>query len=49
VSLTEGKEVSRYVTENLKKGFIRHSQSEYRAPIIFARKKDGTLRICIDY
>jgi len=49
VSLAEGEEVGRYVAKNLKKGFICYSQSEYGAPIVFARKKDGTLRICIDY
>jgi len=41
--------VRRYVEENLRKGFIRHSQSSCGAPIVFAKKKDGTLRLCIDY
>ncbi len=30
-------------------GFIRPSTSPYGAPILFVRKKDGTLRMCIDY
>jgi len=30
-------------------GFIRPSRSPYAAPVLFARKKDGTLRMCIDY
>ena len=38
-----------YVKENLRKGFIRHSQSPCGAPIVFAKKKDGTLRLCVDY
>jgi transposase InsO family protein len=38
-----------YVEENLKKGFIRHSQSQCAAPIVFVKKKDGSLRICVDY
>jgi len=49
LSLAEGEELGMYVTENLKKGFIRHSQAEYRTPIIFARKKDSSLRICVNY
>ena len=35
--------------ELLDKGFIRPSQSPYGAPILFAKKKDGGLRLCIDY
>ena len=31
------------------KDFIRPSTSPYGAPILFAHKKDGTLRMCIDY
>ena len=33
----------------LDKGFIRPSVSPWGAPILFVRKKDGTLRLCIDY
>jgi hypothetical protein len=33
----------------LEKGFIRPSQSPYGAPVLFAKKKDGTLRMCVDY
>ncbi|GAX81106.1 hypothetical protein CEUSTIGMA_g8540.t1 [Chlamydomonas eustigma] len=29
--------------------WIRPSSSEYGAPILFARKPDGSLRLCIDY
>ena len=31
------------------KGFIRPSTSPWGAPILFAKKKDKTLRLCIDY
>jgi hypothetical protein len=31
------------------KGFIRPSNSPWGAPILFVKKKDGTLRLCIDY
>ena len=35
--------------ELLNKGFIRLSTSPWGAPILFAKKKDKTLRLCIDY
>jgi len=35
--------------ELLGKGFIRPSNSPFGAPILFAKKKDGGLRLCIDY
>ena len=31
------------------KGFIKPSTSSWGAPILFVQKKDGTLRLCIDY
>ncbi len=33
----------------LSSGRIVHSSSPYGAPILFAKKKDGGLRMCIDY
>ncbi|CAN4106456.1 unnamed protein product [Withania somnifera] len=33
----------------LDKGFLRPSVSPWGAPVLFVKKKDGTLRICIDY
>ena len=33
----------------LDKGFIRLSTSPWGAPVLFAKKKDKTLRLCIDY
>ena len=30
-------------------GLIRHSFSAFAAPVLFAPKKDGKLRLCIDY
>ena len=35
--------------ELLDKGFIRPSTSPWGAPVLFAKKKGKTLRLCIDY
>ena len=35
--------------ELLEKGFIRSSVSPWGALVLFVKKKDGTLRLCIDY
>ena len=39
----------KYLDENMKKGFIRKSQSPAGYPILFVPMKDGTLRLCVDY
>ena len=43
------KEVKEYIQELLVKGWIVKSRSPYAAPVICVRKKDGSLRLCIDY
>ena len=35
--------------ELLSKGFIRPSISPWGAPVLFVKKKNGSLRLCIDY
>ena len=42
-------EVQKEVDEMLKSGVIEPSTSEWSAPIVPVRKKDGSLRLCIDY
>ena len=46
---TELKELKTQLQELLDKGFIRPSVSPWSAPVLFVKKKDGTLRMCIDY
>ncbi|WRX18080.1 Reverse transcriptase domain - like 10 [Theobroma cacao] len=46
---TELKELKVQLKELVDKGFIRLSTSLWGAPILFVKKKDGTLRLCIDY
>ena len=45
----ELKELQTQLQELLDKGFIRPSHSPWGAPVLFVKKKDGTLRMCIDY
>ena len=49
LSQTELKALHEYIKENLNKGFIRRSESPAGAPILFVKKKDGSLRLCVDY
>ena len=45
----ELEEVKRQVEDLTRKGMIRPSQSPWAAPILFVGKKDGTLRMVVDY
>ncbi|KAJ1576469.1 hypothetical protein NDA12_005468 [Ustilago hordei] len=45
----EMSELRRYLDENLEKGFIRPLKSPARSPVLFVPKKDGGLRLCVDY
>jgi ribonuclease HI len=45
----EMQELSSQLQELLDKGFIRPSSSPWGAPILFVKKKDGSMRMCIDY
>ena len=49
LSEVELKALDDYLKENLKKGFIRPSSSPAGAPILFVKKSDGSLRLCVDY
>ena len=45
----ELKELKAQLEELLNKGFIRPSTSPWGGPVLFVKKKDGSLRLCIDY
>ena len=45
----ELQELKVQLQELLDKGFIRLSTSPWGAPVLFAKKKNKTLRLCIDY
>ena len=49
MTLVELQELRVQLQELLDKGFIRLSTSQWCAPVLFAKKKDKTLRLCIDY
>ncbi|GJX11802.1 putative reverse transcriptase domain-containing protein [Tanacetum coccineum] len=49
LALSEMKELRSQLHELLDKGFIRPSSSPWGAPILFVKKKDGSMRMCIDY
>ncbi|GJY94877.1 putative reverse transcriptase domain-containing protein [Tanacetum coccineum] len=42
-------ELSNQLKELQEKGFIRPSHSPWGAPVLFVKKKDSSIRMCIDY
>lgn len=42
-------EVKSHIQDLLNKGFIRKSSSPYGSSVVCVRKRDGSLRLCIDY
>ncbi|WMV24573.1 hypothetical protein MTR67_017958 [Solanum verrucosum] len=49
IAPTELKELKEQLKDLLDKGFIRPSISQWGASVFFVKKKDGSLRMCIDY
>jgi len=38
-----------FIDENLNTGFIRPTASSHAAPVLFVKKKDGSLCLCVDF
>jgi transposase InsO family protein len=49
LSRNELETVREWIHDNLSKGFIRASSSPAASPILFVKKPDGSLRLCVDY
>ena len=45
----ELKELKKQLEELIEEGFIRPTISPWRTPAMFVKKKDGSMRLCIDY
>ncbi|KAL0332911.1 UNVERIFIED_CONTAM: Transposon Tf2-12 polyprotein [Sesamum calycinum] len=45
----ELQELKKQLEELLEKGFVRPSTSPWGAPVLFVKKKDGSMRLCVDY
>jgi hypothetical protein len=43
------KELKRYLKEGMRNRTLEHSSSEIASPLLFVKKKDGGLCICVDY
>ncbi|MBW0480045.1 hypothetical protein O181_019760 [Austropuccinia psidii MF-1] len=49
LSNQESETLQAYISENVEKGFIRPSSYLTRAPVLFLKKKDGGLCLCVYY
>ena len=49
LSYEELAELKKQLLDLIEKGFIRPSKSPFGAPILFVRKKNGSMRMCVDY
>jgi hypothetical protein len=49
LSPSELEVLRKFLDENLANGIIRPSSSTHGAPVIFVKKKDGSLHLCVDF
>ena len=49
MSTFELAECKKQIDEMLQKGWIKESVSEYGHPLLFVKKKDSTMRMCVDF
>jgi len=49
LSASEQEALKEFIDENLNTGFIRPTSSPHSAPVLFIKKKDGSLCLCVDF
>ena len=49
MAASELAELKKQLEELQRIGFIRPSSSPWGAPVLFVKKKDGSMRLCVDY
>ena len=49
LSASEQEVLKEFIEENLNTGFIQPTSSPHGAPVLFVKKKDGSLRLCVDF
>jgi len=49
LSKFEQETLKEFIDENLTNGFIHSTSSPHRAPVLFVKKKDGSLWLCVDF
>ena len=49
LSASEQEALKEFIEENLNTGFIRPTSSPHGAPVLFVKKKDGSLCLCVDF
>jgi len=49
LSQTEVQALHEFLNENLRIGFIHPSKAGHGAPILFVKKKDGSLCLCVNF
>jgi hypothetical protein len=49
MAATELAELKKQLNELEQKGYIKPSSSPWGAPVLYVKKKDGSMRLCVDY
>ena len=49
IASVELEKLKKQLQKLMEQGFIRPSVSPWGAPVLFVKKKDGCMRLCIDY
>ena len=49
LSASEQEALKEFIEENLNTGFIRPTSFPHGAPVLFVKKKDSSLRLCVDF